>query len=134
MAAALACGSALEPAAVQGTWYLHAYNDSAMPGTAVFRSGNDSSFIAIDSVRLHLGAESECGWLVHLTNEPANVATSCVWSLDAGGDDLVVTIAEGFVLRGAVTATLLRLRDPNGNVLQFERDPAVRQPEEPEPL
>lgn len=133
LAVALACGSAVEPETVLGTWYLHAYNDSAMPGEAEFRSGSGGSVIAIDSVRLSLDADASCGWLVHLANEAPNLATSCVWAVNDGSDDLVVTIDAAFVLRGDVLAALLRLQDPNGNVLEFERDPAVRGPVDPDP-
>jgi hypothetical protein len=130
----VACGSTVEPEAVEGTWYLHAYNDSAVPGRAVFHAGNDSSVIEIDSVRLQLAAGAQCSWLVDLANEPANAASSCVWSLDADPDDLMVTIDGEYVLRGDAMPALLRLRDPNDNTLQFERDPAVPGPEEPHPL
>ena len=134
IAVAIACGSTLEPEAVEGTWYLHAYNDSAVPGQAVFRAGNDSSVIAIDSVRLQLNTESACGWLVHLANQPPNVATDCAWTVDASPDDLMVTVDGGFVLRGDAASAVLLLRDPNGNLLRFEREPALPEPEEPDPL
>jgi hypothetical protein len=131
---ALGCGSSLEPGSVQGTWYLHAYNDSAVPGPAVFRTAADSSVIEIDSVRLDLAGGGECDWLVHLTGQPANTATTCAWTVDAGDDDVMVTVDQGFVLRGDVLPAALRLRDPNGNVLRFEPDPPQPEPEQPEPL
>lgn len=134
LAVAIACSSSIEPETVEGTWYLHAYNDSAVPGVAVFRSGSDSSLIAIDSVRLQLNTASACSWLVHLANQAANLATTCIWTLDASPDDIMVTVDGGFVLRGDAGEAALLLRDPNGNLLQFEREPAVAEPEEPNPL
>ena len=130
---AVACSSSIEPEAVEGVWYLRAYNDSAVPGIAVFRAGNDSSLIEIDSVRLQLNTASVCGWLVDLANQGPNVATTCTWTVDASPDDLMVTIEEGFVLRGDATSDALLLEDPNGNQLQFGREPAVGEPVEPNP-
>lgn len=133
LAAALACGGSLEPDTLIGTWYLQTYNDSTVPGIAIFRTSSDSSALAIDSVRLRLGDGSACDWLVKLTDEPANATSTCIWTLDANPDDLLVTIEGGFDLRGDAAAAALRLRDPNGNWLVFGREPAVPEPIEPNP-
>jgi len=133
LAVVLACGSSLDSSVVIGTWYLQSYNDSAMPGTAVFHSGNDSSLLAIDSVRLTLDDGSTCSWLVHLTGTPANSTDACVWTLDAGPDQLLVTVTGGFELRGSASGAALLLRDLNGNRLEFGRDPAERGPDLPTP-
>jgi hypothetical protein len=131
--AAVACGSSLDPDIVIGTWYLHAYNDSAMPGTAVFYSGNDSSLITIDSVRLVLDDGAACGWLVDLADAVPNTTTDCVWTVDASPDDILVTILETFTLRGGATADDLAVFDPAGNLLVFGRQPAQPRPFDPEP-
>ena len=108
-------------------------SDSAMPGTAIFHSATDSSLLAIDSVRLTLDDGSTCTWLVHETGTPPNSTDACVWTLDAGPDQLLVTITGGFELRGSASAAALQLRDLNGNRLAFGRDPAVRGPDQPTP-
>jgi hypothetical protein len=131
--AALACGSSIEPDAVIGPWYLQSYNDSAMPGTAVFRSGTDSSLITIDSVRLVLDDGAACTWLVDLADEAANTTADCTWTLDAGPDDILVTILGTFTLRGGATATALVVFDPADNLLVFGREPAEQRPFDPDP-
>jgi hypothetical protein len=132
LAAALGCGSS-ESEALVGPWYLQSYNDSAMPGTAVFRSANDSDLIGIDSVRLVLDDASACSWLVHLTGTAPTTTNECVWTLDAGPDDILVTILVTYTLQGSATADDLRVTDPSGNHLVFGREPAERDPFEPQP-
>jgi len=133
LSAALACGSSTEPDAVIGAWYLQSYNDSAMPGTAVFRSANDSSLITIDSVRLVLDDGATCTWLVHLAATAPALTDECQWTLDAGPDDILVTILATYTLRGSASAGQVLVRDPNDNLLVFGRDPAEADPIEPEP-
>jgi hypothetical protein len=131
--AAVACGSSLDPDIVIGTWYLQSYNDSTMPGTAVFYSGDDSSFITVDSVRLVLDDGSACAWLVDLADAAANTTTDCVWTLDASPDDILITILDTFTLSGGATADDLAVFDPAGNLLVFGRQPALPRPFDPEP-
>ena len=131
LAAALACGGSLEPDTVSGVWYLQSYNDSTVPGIAVFRAGTDSSQIAIDSVRLGLSDDATCTWLVDLADEPPSGAETCAWTLDAAPDDLLVDVNEGFEMRGDASGDELLLSDPNGNRLRFGRDPAGGGPIDP---
>jgi hypothetical protein len=130
---AAGCGGSVEPEAMIGPWYLETYNGDAVPGSAIFRAGTDSSLIEIDSVRLQLETGFACSWLVDLGGAPANATEICVWTLDADPDALVVTIEGGFLLRGDATSAMLRLRDPNDNVLVFSREPTGSNPEEPGP-
>lgn len=131
LAAALACGGSLEPETVSGVWYLQAYNDSTVPGIAVFRAGNDSSLVAIDSLRLGLSDDATCTWLVDLADEGPSGAESCIWTLDAAPDDLLVDVNAGFELRGDASEDELLLRDLNGNRLRFGRDPSGQGPIDP---
>jgi hypothetical protein len=129
--AASACGSSTEPDAVIGTWYLQSYNDSTVPGTAVYRSAIDSSLITIDSVRLVLEDGAACTWLVHLVGAAPNATADCVWTLDASPDDILVTILDSYTLRGTAAAAALSVDDPTGNLLVFGREPPG--PVEPNP-
>jgi hypothetical protein len=133
LAALLGCGDSVQSEALLGTWYLQSYNDSAMPGTAVFRSANDSSLITIDSVRLVLDDGAACTWLVHLAATAPALTDDCAWTLDAGPDDILVTILATYTLRGIASAGQIFVRDPNDNLLIFGRDPAEGEPIEPEP-
>jgi hypothetical protein len=128
-----ACGGVVEPEAVLGAWYLETYNGAAVPGTAVFHEGSDSSLIEIDSVRLVVETGFTCTWLVDLGGAPANGTDVCVWTLDADPDAMLVTIEGGFQLRGDATFGTLGLRDSNDNLLVFSRDPTGSNPEEPRP-
>jgi len=133
VAALLGCGDLVQSDAALGTWYLQSYNDAAMPGTAVFRSANDSSLITIDSVRLVLDDGGACTWLVHLAATAPALTDDCLWTLDAGPDDILVTILATYTLRGSASAGQILVRDPNDNLLVFGRDPAEGEPIEPEP-
>lgn len=133
-ALALACGDTTGPDALEGTWYLQVYNDSIMPGRAVAQVAGDSNVIEVDSVRLVLGTESGCGWVVALTADPVNTATSCTWEQNVGPDDLVVIVNGTFILRGDVLPARLHLRDPNANRLEFGRDRPTIGPVQPEPV
>ena len=65
---------------------------------------------------------------------PRTPATDeCVWTLNAGPDDLLVTILGTYELRGDASASVLSVRDPNDNLLVFGRDPAERGPVDPTP-
>jgi hypothetical protein len=133
LAAVLACGSSLDPETVSGVWYLQSYNDSTVPGIAVFRSGTDSSLITIDSVRLVLDDGSACSWLVDLADEAPHTTGECVWTLDADPDDILVTILGTFTLRGGATADDLVVFVPADNLLVFGRQPAGPRPFDPDP-
>jgi hypothetical protein len=133
LTAVLGCGDATESEVLLGTWYLQSYNDSAMPGTAVFRSANDSSLMTIDSARLVLDDGATCTWLVHLAATAPALTDECAWTLDAGPDDILVTILATYTLRGSASAGQVLVRDPNDNLLVFGRDPAEGDPIEPEP-
>jgi hypothetical protein len=128
---AAACGGSLEPDAIVGTWYLQNYNDSLVPGAAVFHSGTDTSVVVIDSVVLDLQAASRCQWLVDLADQPVSNSETCAWSLGAGPDDVQVTVNDVFTLRGSADADVLDLLDPNENHLVFGRDPPLPRPDQP---